>query len=91
MIKYEVIISDKAKEHIELFRKSGQEIITKKIDKLLNELKEHPKTGTGHPEFLKYEKCWSRRIDKEHRLCYEVYDDKIVVLVLTAYGHYEDN
>ena len=42
----------------------------KKAVKLLNELVEHPKTGTGHPEPLKGkpENRWSRQITKKHRL-----------------------
>ena len=90
-MQYQVVISDDAKNDIKKFKKAGQKIIVDKIYSFIDELKEHPKTGTGKPEFLKYEKYWSRRIDKEHRLCYEVYDDVVVVLVLTAYGHYEDN
>ena len=36
----------------------------KKLEKLVAELREHPKTGTGHPEQLKGEPHgrWSRRI-----------------------------
>ena len=63
-----------------------------KLSKLLEELMDHPKTGTGHPEQLKGNRSglWSRRITKKHRLVYEIHDNKILVLVLTAYGHYED-
>lgn len=64
----------------------------KKLKKLESELKEHPRTGTGHPEQLKGDRCnqWSRRITEKHRLVYEIHDTEVVVLVLTAYGHYED-
>ena len=64
----------------------------KKLKKLELELKEHPRTGTGHPEQLKGDRCdqWSRRITEKHRLVYEILDTEVVVLVLTAYGHYED-
>ena len=63
-----------------------------KLSKLLEELMDHPKTGTGHPEQLKGNRSglWSRRITKKHRLVYEIHDNKIIVLVLTAYGHYDD-
>ena len=63
-----------------------------KLSKLLEELMDHPKTGTGHPEQLKGNRSglWSRRITKKHRLVYEIHDNKILVLVLTAYGHYDD-
>ena len=45
----------------------------KKAVRLLNELMEHPTTGTGHPEPLKGkpENRWSRQISKKHRLVYE--------------------
>ena len=54
------------------------------------ELQEHPRTGTGQIEQLKYyeEETWSRRINKEHRLVYRIYDDIVEVLVLSTYGHY---
>ena len=61
-----------------------------KLLKLELELKEHPRTGTGKPEPLSGNRAgeWSRRITKKHRLIYEIYDTEVVVLVLTAYGHY---
>ncbi|MGC4234601.1 MAG: type II toxin-antitoxin system YoeB family toxin [Niabella sp.] len=33
---------------------------------------------------------WSRRISQEHRLVYRVQDEVITVLVLSAYGHYDN-
>ena len=64
----------------------------KKAVKLLNELVEHPKTGTGHPEPLKGkpENRWSRQISKKHRLVYRIFETEVYVDVLSAYGHYED-
>lgn len=64
----------------------------KKFLKLLVELAEHPKMGTGHPEPLKGQPAdrWSRRISKKHRLVYRVYETEVVVLVISAYGHYDD-
>ena len=61
------------------------EIDRKKAQKILNlieEIKRTPFTGTGKPEPLKYklEKCWSRRIDHEHRLVYIIEDKKIRIL-----------
>ena len=89
-MEYEVVISDDAKYHIEQFRKSGQKIITKKIDDLLKELKIHPKTGTGHPEQLKgLPGRWSRRITGKHRLIYKIQEEVVVVIVLSAFGHYD--
>lgn len=63
-----------------------------KVIRFIEELKEHPKTGTGHPEPLKGkpEGRWSREITKKHRLVYRIFDEDVVVLVLRSYGHYED-
>ncbi|MCR4664108.1 MAG: Txe/YoeB family addiction module toxin [Paludibacteraceae bacterium] len=61
----------------------------KKVVSFIQELKEHPKTGTGHPEPLKGkpEGRWSRQISKKHRLVYRIYETEVVVLVIAAYGH----
>ena len=59
---------------------------------LIAEVCEHPRTGTGRPEQLQGEPHgrWSRRITRKHRLVYEIRDREVIVLVLTAYGHYDD-
>ena len=48
----------------------------KKLVKLLNELMEHPRIGTGHPEPLKSgdSLTYSRRISKKDRLIYDIYE-----------------
>ncbi len=53
-----------------------------KIIKLIKEIQKNPFEGTGKPERLKHDLsgCWSRRIDKEHRLVYQIFDDKIRIL-----------
>ena len=63
-----------------------------KAQRFIEELKEHPKTGTGHPEPLKGkpEGRWSREITKKHRLVYRIFETEVIVLVLAAYGHYDD-
>lgn len=63
-----------------------------KVCRFIDELKEHPKTGLGHPEPLKGkpEGRWSREITKKHRLVYRIFENEVLVLVLSSYGHYED-
>jgi len=48
-----------------------------------------PFQGVGKPEPLRFELAgaWSRRITQEHRLVYEVHDDRIVFL--QARFHYQ--
>ena len=63
-----------------------------KLSRFIEELREHPKQGLGHPEPLKGkpEGRWSREITKKHRLVYRVFDAEVLVLVLSSYGHYND-
>jgi toxin YoeB len=53
-----------------------------RIVKLIREIQRDPFFGTGKAEPLKHELagCWSRRIDSEHRLVYEVKDEKVRIL-----------
>ncbi|MDO9264807.1 MAG: Txe/YoeB family addiction module toxin [Desulfosalsimonadaceae bacterium] len=53
-----------------------------RIIKLIKEVQRDPFTGAGKPEPLRHELsgCWSRRIDQEHRLVYEVTENKIRIL-----------
>ena len=53
-----------------------------RIVNLMKEVLREPLSGIGKPEPLKYELkgCWSRRIDQEHRLVYQVTEDKIRIL-----------
>ena len=51
----------------------------KRINTLLKDISRQPFEGIGKPEPLKhnYRGFWSRRIDGEHRLIYQVTDDEI--------------
>lgn len=64
----------------------------KKLEKLIEELKEHPQTGIGHPKPLGGDRVgqWSRRLTDKHRLVYSILEDSVLVIVLSAYGHYDD-
>ena len=88
---YTLILSERAKADIAKLKRNDPNSF-KKISKLLIELTEHPREGTGQVETLKYfdEETYSRRISKQHRLVYRVYDNVVEVLVLSAYGHYDD-
>jgi toxin YoeB len=53
-----------------------------RIIRLIQDSASDPFAGIGKPEPLKHELsgCWSRRIDDEHRLIYQVFPDKIRIL-----------
>lgn len=87
-MSYNLIITEQAKADIRTHKRAGNKTILKRIQVLFEELTEHPFTGTGKPEPLKHQLkgFWSRRIDKEHRLIYEVIEPNVVVV--SAFGHY---
>ena len=86
---YSIVFSEDAKKDLKELKKKSPQALSK-LAKLIDELREHPKTGTGQVEPLKgYDgTVYSRRITREHRLVYKVYDETVVVLVLSAFGHY---
>ena len=69
--------------------KKNEPLAFKKVGKLLLELMEHPTTGTGHPHLLSGDRK-ARSITKKHRLVYKIEEEFIVVIVLSAIGHYDD-
>lgn len=54
----------------------------KKIKTLILAIATNPTQGIGKPEPLKHNlsSCWSRRIDREHRLVYQVNNEQIIIL-----------
>ena len=89
-MNYTIKISERAELDIVKLRESGDKQALKKLDALIDELREHPETGTGKPEHLKYIDKWSRRINKKHRLIYEIFHQIVTVEIIQAYGHYDD-
>ena len=88
----EVIYSPKAIEDLNYWRKTGNKAIQKKITNLIEAIQINPYEGIGKPEPLKYNLsgAWSRRINHEHRIIYEINErNEIVILdILSLKGHY---
>ena len=88
---YVVLLSEAAKAELAIIKKSGNKSTLKKIANLLVELQEHPRTGTGQVERLKhyvFEETWSRRINKQYRMIYEIHDTEVYVAVISLRSHY---
>lgn len=87
---YSLKFSPQAMEDIAYFKKTGNTAIQNKITKLAKELEEHPTTGTGKVETLRFELTglWSRRINSEHRMVYRIDESSKEVNVLSLRGHY---
>lgn len=89
---YKISYTKKAEDDLGKLKRNELSAFKKAV-KLLNEIADNPTFGTGHPHQLTGDRArqWSRSITKKHRLIYEVHDNEIIVLVLAAYGHYDDH
>lgn len=84
-----IIFTPRAMEHWEYWKKRDPEIC-KRIKRLLTDIQEHPFTGIGKPEPLKFELQgkWSRRINTKHRLVYSVTGKIVEIYVFSMRYHY---
>ncbi len=83
-----ITLSPKAISDMEYLRSNDIKLLAKVIT-LIAEIVKSPFEGTGKPEPLKHnlKGKWSRRINQEHRLVYEVKDNTI--LILSCKFHYD--
>lgn len=92
MGRYTIEISREALADLSKIKKSGKKTDISKLEKIFLELETHPTFGIGKPEKLKYKdlNVWSRQINKKDRLLYEIIDQEVVVIIISALGHYND-
>jgi toxin YoeB len=65
--------------------------IAMRINELIKDINRNGLSqGIGKPELLKHRKAWSRRITQEHRLVYNLDENKNLI-ILSCKGHYETN
>ena len=93
MGRFSVVILPKAETHLKEWKKSGNKTVIKRIELILKELEDHPETGIGKPERLKYQlsEKWSRELDKKNRMIYVIYEFEVIVEISSAKGHYNDH
>jgi toxin YoeB len=72
-----------------LFWQAEDRKILKKINTLIKDIQSTPYSAIGKPEPLKYDLAglWSRRIDHEHRLVYQVNENEL--LIYSCRYHYD--
>jgi len=77
MGQYTVNLTDLAKKQLKQHEKAGNRSTINRINKIVEELAEHPFTGIGKPEALKYDLAgfWSRRISKKDRMALQTAAD----------------
>ena len=90
-MSYEILITDPARDELKRLKKDEPKAFMKAM-KLIHELIDHPFSGTGKPEQLKFDKSglWSRKIIKKHRLVYQIKNKLLIVIIVSARNHYDD-
>jgi toxin YoeB len=90
-MRYTLTFAPRALADLEKIKKSGDQARIKKLRAILEELTEHPLTGIGNPERLKYrENTYSRRLTNKDRIVYSIFEDIVEVSILQMVGHYDD-
>jgi toxin YoeB len=77
----EVKFTSDALEDIVYWKQKRNDKIIARINELVKAIQNDPFRGIGKPESLKYNfsGMWSRRINREHRIIYEVVAGSIVI------------
>ena len=86
---WDVLYSKRAVKDLEKIRTS---LLYPKLKELIDIIKQNP--YSNHPKFKKlsgFENVYSRRLNIQHRLVYQIFDNELSVKVISLWGHYDDN
>ena len=75
-----VVFQENAWEQYCYWQNTDKKIL-RKINELIKDISRSPCDGIGKPEPLKHELAgyWSRRINGEHRIVYQIKDGSVVI------------
>jgi toxin YoeB len=75
-----IVFSENAWEDYVSWQTNDRKILIK-INDLIKDIQRHPFQGTGKPEPLKFDLkgFWSRRINREHRIFYQIINDELII------------
>ena len=70
-----------------LYWQKNDKKLLRRINELIKDIQRNSFEGIGKPEPLKHQLqgCWSRRINQEHRLVYEIEDELISIIACRFY------
>ncbi len=87
----EIKLLTDAKLDLEYWVKTNDKQVLKKIAQLSENILISPYKGIGKPEPLKHSLSglWSRRINQEHRLVYEIDEVNNRIVIHSLKGHYK--
>lgn len=87
-MSYKIVYSNQAQKDAKKLKKNN---LNGKAQEILNILKNDPLQNPPRYETLigELKGCYSRRINIQHRIVYEVFEEEKVVRVLRMWTHYE--
>lgn len=87
---YKINILENANNDLNHLRRNDKNSYIKVFD-FIREIMIDPRNGTGKPERLKYfeKEVYSRRVNHKDRVVYTIYEDKKIIDITSARGHYE--
>lgn len=88
MVKYKLVFTRHVQKDAKKISKSG---LRSNVENILDILRENPYKKPPHYEKLvgDLEGAYSRRINIQHRLVYQVYENEKIVKVIRMWTHYE--
>jgi toxin YoeB len=87
-MKHAITFTPKAFDSYKDWATTNKQIF-KKINELIQSIDRTPFEGIGKPESLKHQLqgCWSRQINEEHRLVYQVISESEIIILQCKF-HY---
>ncbi|MBS5776923.1 MAG: Txe/YoeB family addiction module toxin [Finegoldia magna] len=88
MVTYKIVYTKKATKDIKNLKSAG---IDKKAKMLVELIKQNPYQTPPYYEKLQGELkgAYSRRINIQHRLVYEVFEKEKIIKIISLWSHYE--
>ena len=84
----EVAFSKQSKKDYEKLKQYP--VLVKKVQSLIELLQDDPFTSPpSYEKLLGFENVYSRRINVQHRLIYEIRKDENIVIIIRMWIHYE--
>lgn len=87
MVNYKIVYFKKAIKDIPKLKKAG---LNNKVKNLIEVIKENPYQTPPYKKLVgDLQGAYSRRINLQHRLVYQVYEDEKTIKILSIWSHYE--
>jgi Txe/YoeB family toxin of toxin-antitoxin system len=85
-VSYEIVFTKQAVKDVEKLKKAN---LAEKAKALLDIIRENPyQTPPSYEKLNGGRKWYSRRINIQHRLVYEIFEDTKTIKIISIYDHY---